>query len=681
LKFEDQAIMKADYLSYSRASSVSLLGLLLQLITGLVLFIYAVIVGDHAALSGAILILGGSVVWLCLAVVFDQHRRERVEAVEAESLAGTVSRQASVFETNADDLRLAAKRLSWMHRILIPTVGIILAISMMGLGAWRLQSGLQLVDPDRFQEPTERGWALALGLGLALIGFIFGRFTSGMAKQKVWANLRAGASASVATALVGLALAAGHLVHLAGPNVVLRVLQVAIPGFMIFLGAETVLNFLLDLYRPRRAGEVPRPAFDSRVLSFIASPDRIAESLGGAINYQFGVDVTGSWAYRLLSRSVLGLVLIGAAVLWLLTGLEQIEPHERAIRVRMGANAGEVGPGMYLKLPYPLEVLDSEGATSVRRMDLMTGKSATDGPILWTNEHKVTEVYALVQPTPRGLAGAATAAGAQDIALVAVEIPLVWRIKDLGKFEVMAAPAARENFLAATARREIMRHMAGFNEDELLGRGRAAISDGLQVRVQQRFDELNTGVEVVFCKVEGVHPEREAAKVFEKVVENEQKGQGAIESGQTERIKTLTEAVGSVALAGQITQELAKLRSMSEAKDAADAIAEQTIKVESLLMQSGGKAGAAIEAARSERWTKHMLARGRADGYFGQLAAYRAAPALYRAGLYFEMLRDVMKDARVFITTDEIPDLRVNMDLKDTGVGTNVLSAPTPDQQ
>lgn len=678
--FEGQAIMKADYLSYSRAASVSLLGLVLQTTMGLVLLAYAVLGRDHAAMSGAVLVLGSSVIWLCLAVVFDQHRRERVEAVEAESLAGTASRQASVFETNADELRLAAKRLAWMHRFLIPTIGVILALTMMGLGAWRLQSGLALLDPDRFALPKERGWALALGLGLALIGFIFGRFASGMAKQKVWANLRAGAAASVGMALVGLAIAAGHLVHLAGSDVVLRALQVAIPGFMIFLGAETVLNFLLDLYRPRKAGEIPRPAFDSRVLSFVASPDRIAESLGGAINYQFGVDVTGSWAYRLLSRSALGLVLIGAAVLWLLTGLEQIEPHERAIRVRMGANAGEVGPGMYIKLPYPLEVLDAEAATSVRRLDLMTGKSTTGGPILWTNEHKVTEVYALVQPTPRGLVGAAAAAGAQDIALVAVEIPLVWRIKDLGKFEVLAAPAAREKLIEATARREIMRHMSAFNEDELLGRGRAAISAGLQDRVQKRLDELNSGVEVLFCKIEGVHPEREAAKVFEKVVENEQKGQGAIEAGQTERIKILTEAVGSVALAGQITQELAKLRSMSEAKAAADAISEQTAKVESLLMQSGGKAGAAIEAARSERWSKHMLARGRSDAYSGQLAAYRAAPALYRAGLYFQMLRDVMKDARVYITNEDIPDLRVNLDLKDTGVGTNVLAAPTPDQ-
>lgn len=668
--------MKADYLSYSRAASVSLLGLLLQTLMGLTLLIYAILGRDHAAFSGALLVLGGSVIWLCLAVVFDQHRRERVEAVEADSLAATAGRQASVFETNADDLRVAAKRLTWMHRVLVPVVSVLLALTVISLGLWRGQQGLRVLDPDQFQLPAQRGWALSLGLGLALVGFIFGRFASGMAKQKVWANLRAGAAASAGTALVGLSLAVGHLVHVGGTDLVLRLLQVIIPGFMVFLGAETLLNFVLDLYRPRKSTEVPRAAFDSRVLSFVASPDRIAESIGGAINYQFGVDVTGSWAYRLLSRSVLGLGLVAAAVLWLLTCLEQVDPHERAIRVRMGTNAGEVGPGLYLKLPYPLETLDAQPATSARTVALASGKAANDGPILWTNEHKTTEVYVIVQPTPRGLMAGVPGTNLQDVALVYAEIPLIWRIRDLGKYELLASPATREEYLTATAKREIMQVMSGVNEDQILGPGRPAISRALQNAVQTRFDQLETGVEVLFCAVEGVHPEKEAAKHFEKIVANEQKGQGAIEKGESDRIQLLTEAVGSVALAGEIVRELGALRQLNDSKASSAEVAEQTLKVERLIMSAGGAAGAKIETARAAAWRTHMLARGRAEAYAGQLAAYQSAPSIYRSQLYFQMLKDLMKDARVFVTSDQIPDLRINVDLKDSGVGTNVLAAP-----
>ncbi len=678
--------MKADHLSFSRAASVCLLGLLLQVVMGLVVLIYASVSNDGAALTISFMVLCGSVVWVALAIVFDQHRRERMEALEAETLNAAGGRSASVFEQSPDDLRVAARRLSWMHRFFLPTTSILLAAGYIAIGLWRFFAGRELLDLDKFARPgsggisSNPGWAIAIGLVMAVLGFIFARFVSGMAKQPVWGNLRGGAAAAVGAALMGLTMAVGQVVWVAGSDVVLRYLQVAAPIMMMFLGTEILLNLLLNLYRPRKPGEIPRPAMDSRVLAFVASPDRLAESIGGAISYQFGVDVTGSWAYQLLSRSVLLLVLVGAGVIWLMTCLEVVQPNERAIRVRNGVKVGEVGPGLYFKLPWPFETLDTYETTLIQTKQLATAPPKNAGPFLWTNDHAVDEVFAIVKPSMQGtLGGPAPSRAGQDVSLVAVEIPLRYTIADLGQYEAFATPTTREGMISAIARREALEYLATCNEDDVLGRRISEISNELRARVQAKLDSFKSGVRVASVSIEGAHPTKEAAKDFESVVESIQKRAGKIEQGRTEAIRTLTTAVGSVALAKSIAREKDKLDAMPEGESRERA--EQVARIESMVLAAGGKAGSMIAEARADRWQRHMLERGRAQALAGQSAAYRAAPALYRAQRYFESLREMMKGARVYITSDDAAkNLRINMDLKDVDTTGNIFSAPPPPQ-
>ena len=82
----------------------------------------------------------------------------------------------------------------------------------------------------------------------------------------------------------------------------------AIPFFMIAVSAEILVNFALNLYRPRIAGQLPRPAFDSKTLSLLAAPDSFVRSINEAINYQFGFDITSSWGYQLLLRRAIAML-------------------------------------------------------------------------------------------------------------------------------------------------------------------------------------------------------------------------------------------------------------------------------------------------------------------------------------------------------------------------------------
>lgn len=684
--------MKADHLTFRRAASVALIGLGLQLLMGLVLLVYSIILNDRSALAGSMMILTGSIVWTFLAVVFDQHRRERIEALEAESFIQASARETSVFGERADDLRVAARRLAWMHKWLLPIASLLFATVLAALGVWLLYHGQDILSKDSFRslDQSAAGWAISIGLALAFVGFVFARYVSGMAKQPVWANLRAGAAQSVGAALIGLVIVIAQFVDYAGPDVIARYLLVGIPVFMLAIAGETVLNFLLALYRPRRPGEIPRPAFESRILGFVAAPDRIAESIGGALNYQFGFDVTGSWFYQLLSRSLTVLALIGLLVIWGLTCVGVVQPNEQGLRIRFGdRRGGTLGPGPYLKLPWPLERIERFDAATVRRLDLGGEQPKVKGSILWTNDHGVAETYFAVRPSAadvtagvelqrdRQFTGTSaddqTGAAKNDVSLVSAEVPLLFEVTDFYKYEQFGAPDQREEMIRAIARREVFTYLATQTVDRVLGRGRADISAELLKRVSRALDEKDAGIRVLFVGIEGVHPPRDTAELFEGVVQSLQQRQGNIENGTREANEKLIRVAGSVEAARRLLAAI-------DAADAARAAgadpqrqAELEMEAERLLSHAQGEAAVTLHRAKAERWSRHMTARGKAERNPGQLASYRASPAVYTAKLYLQTLADAISRSRVYIIAGDESRTELRLDMQDAAASGNLF--------
>lgn len=705
--------MKSDYLNYRLAMQRSLLGLVIQAGLGTLLLIYAVIAHDHAALTASWFVLIGCAVWLTLAIVYDQHRRERVEAMEAESLAAADAASSSVFEEGAADLRVAAKRLKLMHSVVVPAVSVVVGALLVGFGLWRFQGGLALVEPSAFGEPRmPRGWPIGIGVAVAFASFVYARYVAGMARQKVWANLRAGGSYLAGTALIGVAEVVGHFVDLAGPDTVLRYLNVIFPAAMVALGGEIFLNFVLDLYRPRAVGESPRPAFDSRILGLVAAPDRIAESINEAINYQLGFDVTSTWFYQLLSRWVVALLAIGVFVIWGLTSLAVVEPHQRGMILRFGRIVqADVGPGLHLKAPWPIDRLeipaytrrDSDGrvvvrmrtATGIRVLDVGTEPPKDDGrPILWTTEHATREHYNIVQLSrPERGDGLG-----RDFALVAVEIPLHYAVRDVEAYERLGPPEDRDLLLRAVAQREAMRYLATLTLDEVLDTRRADIPAELRARIERAFGQLNWSspgtpvVEILFVGAEGVHPPREVASRFEQVVGATQLYQARLSRARAEAMRSLTQVVGSADLAAEITRELDALSRLNEElrrtpegearAEVVSRIVRQEGVVEALLETAGGSAAKLVLEARAARWTSHMGARAQAERYHGQVKLWQAAPEYFRATLAFEALAEAMRRCRVYVTDHRFGQRHITVDAQDRTTVTDFFRAgsqPSPD--
>jgi modulator of FtsH protease HflK len=711
--------MRADYLSFARATSRSLLGLAIQFVLGLVLLGCGLWVKDASAMTAAGFVLLGVPVWLTLAILYDQHRRERIEAIEAESFAASDAATSSVFD-QGEELRVAHKRLRAMYRFFVPAVSLIVAAALVGVGIWRFNLARGVLE--RFSQgglPAEelakhlplagfRGWAIAAGVAVAFVGFLFARYISGMAKEKVWANLRGGAGFAVGSALFGLAIALGHFMVGMGASPLIPVyLALAFPVFLVALGGEIFLNFLFEMYRPRKAGEMPRPAFESWLLGLVAAPDRIAQRVGEALNYQFGYDVSGSWFYQLLSRTALRVLLpVAIIVVWGLTALVVIRPHERAMVLRFGQYVRDLEPGLHVKYPWPIERVEvplytrknaqgrieftSRTVTGVRSVDVGTPPPTADKPILWGNDHALEEVFFLVQPEKSialsALARASLTEGEQpraasgDLAMVAAEIPLHYSVEDVRAYELLAPPEMRDDLLKTVAQRAVMRYFATLTVGDMLGGRRAELQDQVRKYVERAFVELNPlqngqpVVKVLYVGLQGVHPPKDTVMAFEQVVGAEQKYQARLKDAEGTAIKTLTMAAGSVEIASDIIREMDKLESMPSLTDgkASPEVVEQQLKVRQLIQSAQGQAGSLILQASADRWGTHMGARTRLSAYQGQLGTYRAAPALYRAGLYLDALKESIAQARVFIV-DPAAELTIRGDFQDRDSQLNIF--------
>jgi membrane protease subunit HflK len=697
---------KGDHLAYRRAALVSMLGLVLQTALTILMFAYGSLTESHAASSSVYLLGSGILLWGLLVLVFDQQRRERLEALEAEQLAST-SAASSAFEATTDDLKVAARRLATIQKWVLPLGAIVIAsINLVGgylsLRAWQ---GVE----DRVAElPDPTGWALAIGFGVAIVMFVFARFVSGMGTLKPWANLRAGAAAAVAASLVGLLIGAGAFVQMALSQTWMALaIPYIIPILMMVLGVETVLHLILDLYRPRSASEPARPAFDSRLLGLIAAPDRIADSVGEALNYQFGVDITSSWFYQLLMRRLAILVGLGLLVAWLLTSVVVVGPHQRGLVLSrgevvepwismgdVGAN-GDIGPGLHIKAPWPLATFEIPTLESRDGFSRSTGV-ATAGvrvlhlassppedltkPIVWTESHATAEMLNIVQPgsIPSRLTDRSDPSGGQagSLSLLAVEVPVQYVVRDFKLFDEFAGPGQRERLLTAIGRRVVTQYLGQLTFDEVIATGRTTMPAELERRLTEAYGKLNdgkgAGIEIQFVGVNGVHPPVRVAPNFERTVIARQNRESTLETAMKTKISRLTEVAGSVDLAERIVTRLGELETVRGSGTAEET--ELELEVQRLLEDAGGEAGQMLLEAGSSRWARHMSERGRAAMLQGQNLAYEAAPTLFRSKMYFDALLEAMRTARVYVTPGGLKDLHIRLELQDNDLGTDVFN-------
>ncbi len=701
--------MVQDQQSYRRAGNAALLGLCVQLLLSAVMAVTGLWAQSPALHAATWHFLGGLPLWAILWLIYKQHQIERAETLEVEQLSRSNAPTAALFETQADELRIARKRLDNLYQWGLNGVSLALAVYLLAVGITLLVLGYRTLGSPMFvtralgdRADGNPGLLMAFMAGIAFVAFIVGRYAAGMTVQKEWQLLRSGAGYLMGLVLVALLILAGAGFALFGNESIMAWVGLVVPGLMTLLGLEIVLSFLSGAYRPRKPGEIPRPAFDSRLLGWLTKPEGLAKIVNETINYQFGFEISRSWFYMLMSRSITPLLASGLGILLLIGSIVIVEPQQQAVITTFGAMRGEpVGPGLHLKWPWPIGGVQryDVGRIQVARVGSYQ-KLKEDTAILWTNVHvDGKEEYLITAPTVReegrsdagNTAPSAAAGSTPAVSLVAAEVLVHYQITDLTKYVTSAQKP--EQLMSALADRTLTEYFVTKDLDTLIGRGRLEAGQFMRQAIQKQADALHMGVQVVYVGVVGIHPPRggesadggegvQVAAAFHEQVGAIQEKETTIWKAKQERIQTLAQVAGSEEMALQIRDavlaleklreqvESLKMRSAGEVgarlTELGAAVAAQEAQIEALLVAAPGQASQIIYEARAQRWETGIAERSKAQAFPALAAAYKQAPQYFKGRAYLDALAEGLAKPRKYIVHENtgVPGVH-RIDLKD----------------
>ncbi len=679
--------MAQDHQTYRRAAHAALLGLAVQLLLALTLTLAGLYADSPAIYAGAWHLFGGLPIWCVLALVYYQHQLERIEALETERLTQPDAQSTALFDSHGDDLHLAKRRLNQLYRWGLPVVSLITLAYLLAVGlALSLDHYRAFVDGSLIhgavRQPVNTTVLMVVMALAGFVAFVAARYESGMAHTPEWALLRGGASYLIGGCLSAAMLLVGVVLTHYGNAAVLAWLALVIPGLMTLVGVEVLLALVLNVYRPRKAGQATRPAFDSRMLGWMTSPGSIADAISDALNYQFGFEISRSWFYLLFSRAVTPLVAGGLLTMVLLTSLVIVSPHEQAVVTRFGQVSGQpMGPGLHLKLPWPIGRASKYATGRVHQVVVGSSQTTdTAAAALWTKRHAGQEQYFVTAPTPLVAqwfqsGGEGAPRGAAGLSLVGAEVVVQYRLTDLSRH--VSAATDHRAMLTAITERLVNAYFMTEDIDTLLGAGRASAGERLMRQVQADADAAGLGLQVIFVGLNNVYPppDESVAAAFLEQIGAMQERQSMVEQARQEAIEALASVAGSPQKADEINQaiiDLEQLQQQAQPEDPLETLAtqrrvrEQELKIEQLLTGARGEAAKLIYEARADRWERAVNEQAAALRFNAEVAAYRNAPKYFRAQRYLDVLANGLKDARkIILAVDQarMPTFRV--DLKD----------------
>jgi regulator of protease activity HflC (stomatin/prohibitin superfamily) len=660
-------------ISSKRAEYIARASLILSVVFFGIVFFVGRWSGFFALSAISWLILSAALIWFVLIIQFHQRVLAEQEKLDMGQLAE--SKQAStIFQAGGERavmFAVAQRRLDLLEKWFIPVFSAIIAAYQVAIGLYLLKA----VSAAAEHEAKQPLVCAACMTAVAFVSFIISRYATGMSAQPQWKPLRAGGSIFLGIAILCFALAISLAMAQFKIFVVINVIDFIVPILLLALGAETALNIVLDIYRPRLKGQYARSAFDSRLLGIINEPGGIFRTAASTIDYQFGFKVSQTWFYKLLEKAIVPLILFAAVTLYLLSCIVIVNPNEEAIIEHLGNPLNHTGqvrhakPGLTFKWPWPIDIAYKHPTKMVSEISIgfvpkfKPGTKEPDrGPLLWGKAHYEKEYLLLVasEQTSTGLT-----AGAVPVSLIIAAVPVQYRIKDLYSFiynhnepeKLLESICYHElTKFAASAKIEV-NDEASINQS-LLGAGRAEAERTLTSRIQAAADETGLGVEIVFLGLQGIHPSPEVAGDYQKVIGAVQKKQALILGAYAQRNKALSALAGSVEDADRIYSLAAKYQQAKE-KNQPGEIEKLANDLDLAFAEAKGDIFSTLRGAQSYAFEKAALARATGERFDSQLKAYRAAKEIYKQEQISAVLEEALENIRKYVVVADQNDTQV----------------------
>ncbi|MGE0706964.1 MAG: SPFH domain-containing protein [Planctomycetota bacterium] len=590
--------------------------------------------GSFVAAGAGLHLAVGAGVWLGVLLTAQRELRAREEALERQRLAALTQegRRALFEDERADDE--AARRLGRFRGAGHTLIALVLAVLSAGGALW-----LGSRFPRETVQPSLPVAAVLATAAFALL--LLGRYAFALASERAPLPA-AGGRRALSGALVCFLASLATVAHVKGLHQA-DLLGWAFLAVELLLALEALLLVVLEAYRPRRAGEVARPPFDSRLLGLLSSPTDVARSIARAVDYQFGFSISQTWFYRFLARWVAPLALFALVSFWALSALVVVEPHEQVVVRRLGRLLPEpLQPGLHLVLPWPLD--EATRVPAGRQLTVDTeGREEDDehegeGAILWTVRPWKLEDAAKAEAEHLLLIARDSAGGGSDetpVNLLSAAATVHYRVDQaLGYAERAQDPAA---VLRALTERELCFLFGGEDLDRLL-RERPRHAADLAARLQRAAATLSLGVSVESALFTDLHPPVSVGEAFEEPT-------AALERAEAE-------------------------------------VLEARVERTQLDERSRSEAAWVVEEARLEAAERLALAQAEAARFAALRALDRAAPRLFRLTRLLEELAEGARGKRKLVLGDRRAvtelDLQEKVSAEDLGLGGELTGPSKP---
>ncbi len=572
--------------------------------------------------------------FLIASVSFFQMRleeRERLERFDFDELKKNKSAESLFTGAEEETLPAYQSRLQF-DKYFVPGFALVVLI-LEALACGLLWNWLKNVTVTAPKEPTI---ALALFSTLAIILFVLGKYAANLAKFQGQQLLRPGSSFLVLGFYLGAAMAIGIGSVWSGATHADLYLARALCVLLGLIAVETLVNLVLELYRPRVKGQPSRLVYESRLVGLLGQPEGIFSTAAQALDYQFGFKVSETWFYQFLQKAIAWILLLQIGVLVASTMVVFIGPGEQGLIERFGkpmAGGNILEPGPHIKLPWPIDTIHRFRTQAIQSFNIgfANEEKETTEVILWTVKHYKEEFNLLVasKENSQSLTNGTERSAPAD--LLTISIPVQFQIKDLLAWEYKHTDASK--LLEKIATREVVRFLVGADIFELMSSGRGSAAEELKRLIQERSDEYELGVNIIFVGLQDIHPPVKVAAKFEEVVGARQESEARlrIAEGYSARVVTLAKA----------------------------------------------EADKKIHEAEAYRARKIASAAAQGKQFVNQVLAYQASPEVYLQRSYLQAFSRGSANSRKYIVTATNTQDVVILNLEDK-IRSDILDIPMP---
>lgn len=249
-------------------------------------------------------------------------------------------------------------------------------------------------------------------------------------------------------------------------------------------------------------------------------------SIRKKILQHFGVDIGKIQAFRLMGKIFAPVLLAMIVIGWLMSGLNQVTVNQRGVYERFGKPTQVLLPGLHIGLPWPfgrvlpvdygtvheLPLSDNKPETqsnTVQIADTIEGPAPQESWRLWDSSHTTDQAQII----------ASALGDKQSFQIVNMDIRLIWRVgmRNQDAMNSLYQTDDLPTTIQRVARQVLTQYFAHQQLDELLNEQRATMASRLNKEIQQRLDHLNTGVELLYTRIESIHPPAGAANAYHGV--------------------------------------------------------------------------------------------------------------------------------------------------------------------